>query len=26
VPSIRGQFREAEFNLMDLKYKGQPEF
>jgi hypothetical protein len=26
VPSIRGQFREAEFNLIDLKYKGQPEF
>jgi hypothetical protein len=26
VPSVRGQFREAEFNLIDLKYKGQPEF
>ena len=26
VPSIRGQYREAEFNLKDLTYKGQPEF
>ncbi len=26
VPSIRGQFREAEFALKDLNFKGQPEF